>query len=573
MSNKKNNLTLSEKVDKLISIKITDSTPGCGILVLHDGKIIYKKGFGLANLTENSYFSSKTSFYVASLAKQFTGMCIALLIERGKLNLEDDVRKYLADFPKFEQQIKIKHLVHHMSGLEEYIQVFFKLGYSVNQELDHYTDEDAWNVIVQQKKLKFEPGIEYSYTNTNYFILGKIIEVVTKQDFRSFVKEELFEKLKMHNTFFLTSSSQKIPNNAIGYKKSSLNEFEIYTTLQSITAASGLITTLEDFSKWEINFHNNQLGNDKYKIIRTILQNGKLYNGNMTNYGFGLMIKKHYNLQHIMHAGQFASLSSVTHRFPDQKLSVVLFTNNGSLDYIGLGLEIANLFLSDVLEIKFESEKQEEQVDSTQEKGNEEIILLSKEKVRRFEGLYRSMKSQLIVSFEESNGKLLFFVPTKECERDVYYPISETEFVLEERGTSKKVAPPPKIEFKIDENDESTINLFFIYSEEVKNQYVKQQPESLTEETIEDYTGCYYSKRLNATITILEKNQSLIFKNPLGKEISLYYVALNEFIKPFDKIMFNRNPQGKIVDFLISSMFDIIQPNQNLGIRFEKLIN
>ncbi|MHA1367942.1 MAG: hypothetical protein ACTSP5_16270, partial [Candidatus Heimdallarchaeota archaeon] len=175
--------------------------------------------------------------------------------------------------------------------------------------------------------------------------------------------------------------------------KSSLNEFEIYTTLQSITAASGLITTLEDFSKWEINFHNNQLGNDKSKINRTILQNGKLNDGNMTNYGFGLMLKKHYNLQHIMHAGQFASLASVTHRFPDQKLSVVLFTNNGDLDYIGLGLEIANLFLSDVLEIKFESEKQKEQVDSTQEKGNDKIILLSKEKVRRFEGLYRSMKS------------------------------------------------------------------------------------------------------------------------------------------------------------------------------------
>lgn len=570
MSNKKTNVILSEKIDKLISTKITDSTPGCGVFVLHDGKIIYKNEYGLANLTENSHFSSKTSFYVASLAKQFTGFCIALLLERGKLNLEDDVRIYLADFPEFEQPIKIKHLVHHMSGLEEYIHVFFKLGYDVNQELDHYTDEDAWNIIIQQTQLKFEPGSEYSYTNSNYFTLGKIIEVVTKQDFRSFVKEELFEKLKMQNTFFLTSSSQKIPNNAIGYKKSSLNEFEIYTTLQSITAASGLITTLEDFSKWEINFHNNQLGNDKSKINRTILQNGKLNDGNMTNYGFGLMLKKHYNLQHIMHAGQFASLASVTHRFPDQKLSVVLFTNNGDLDYIGLGLEIANLFLSDVLEIKFESEKQKEQVDSTQEKGNDKIILLSKEKVRGFEGLYRSMKSQLIVSFEESNGKLLFFVPTREYEQVVYYPISESEFVLEEKRTLK-LSPPPKIEFKINENDESTIDLFFISSEEVKSQYVKQQPESLTEETIEDYTGCYYSKRLNATITILEKNQSLIFKNPLGKELSLYFVALDEFIRSFDKIMFNRNPQGKIVDFFISSLFDIIQPNQNLGIRFEKL--
>ncbi|MHA1442717.1 MAG: serine hydrolase domain-containing protein [Candidatus Heimdallarchaeota archaeon] len=570
MSNKKTNVILSEKIDKLISTKITDSTPGCGVFVLHDGKIIYKNEYGLANLTENSHFSSKTSFYVASLAKQFTGFCIALLLERGKLNLEDDVRIYLADFPEFEQPIKIKHLVHHMSGLEEYIHVFFKLGYDVNQELDHYTDEDAWNIIIQQTQLKFEPGSEYSYTNSNYFTLAKIIEVVTKQDFRSFVKEELFEKLKMQNTFFLTSNNQKVPNNAIGYKKSSLNEFEIYTTLQSITAASGLITTLEDFSKWEINFHNNQLGNDKSKINRTILQNGKLNDGNMTNYGFGLMLKKHYNLQHIMHAGQFASLASVTHRFPDQKLSVVLFTNNGDLDYIGLGLEIANLFLSDVLEIKFESEKQKEQVDSTQEKGNDKIILLSKEKVRRFEGLYRSMKSQLIVSFEESNGKLLFFVPTREYEQVVYYPISESEFVLEEKRTLK-LSPPPKIEFKINENDESTIDLFFISSEEVKSQYVKQQPESLTEETIEDYTGCYYSKRLNATITILEKNQSLIFKNPLGKELSLYFVALDEFIRSFDKIMFNRNPQGKIVDFFISSLFDIIQPNQNLGIRFEKL--
>jgi len=84
---------------------------------------------------------------------------------------------------------------------------------TLTKKLDHYTDEDAWNIIIQQTQLKFEPGSEYSYTNSNYFTLGKIIEVVTKQDFRSFVKEELFEKLKMQNTFFLTSSSQKVPNN------------------------------------------------------------------------------------------------------------------------------------------------------------------------------------------------------------------------------------------------------------------------------------------------------------------------------------------------------------------------
>src|SRR6201996_5322378 len=161
--------TPAARVDELFKKMDTTVTPGCALAVVKDHKIIYERGYGMADLDHNVPITPTTIFHVASMSKQFTAASIILLAQAGKLSLDDPVRKYIPELPDFGVPITIRHLLHHTSGLRDQWDLLDLAGWRYS--LDLITDGDVLAVLSQQKKLNFVPGSEFLYSNTGFTLL------------------------------------------------------------------------------------------------------------------------------------------------------------------------------------------------------------------------------------------------------------------------------------------------------------------------------------------------------------------------------------------------------------------
>ena len=249
----------TKKQDRLMNcLRKVDrpDSPGAAIGIIKDGKLIYARGYGIANLEHNIPITTKTKFEIASTSKQFTAACIALLYQQGKLDLDDDVRKYLPDLPEYDNVVTIGNLVYHTSGLGDY------LGILNLKNQYYFTDSDTvYELIKKNKKLIFKPGSEFLYNNTGYFLLGKIVEKVSGKSLRNFAVENIFKPLKMNDTFFRDEIGELVENSVTPYFQS--GKTKTYRKLirsSNDVGPAGLITTIKDFVKWERNFYNRKIG-------------------------------------------------------------------------------------------------------------------------------------------------------------------------------------------------------------------------------------------------------------------------------------------------------------------------
>ena len=186
---------LSAKVDQLFSIVDPRTAPGCAVAVIKDGRIVHKKGYGLADLDHDIPITPATVFQVGSIAKQFTATAILLLAQDGKLSLDDEVKKHIAEFPDFGERVTIRHLLHHTSGVRDQLQLLALTGWRYTQDL--ITDEDVLELVARQKALNFKPGTQHLYSNTGYTLLAQIVKRVSGQSFREFTTKRIFEPLGM----------------------------------------------------------------------------------------------------------------------------------------------------------------------------------------------------------------------------------------------------------------------------------------------------------------------------------------------------------------------------------------
>src|SRR4051794_2111531 len=168
--------SLSKKVDSIFAEYDKTNSPGCALAILKDGKIIYKRGYGMSNLEYNIAISPTSIFHVASVSKQFTAAAIIRLSLEGKLSLNDDIRKYIKEVPDFGQVITFNHLLHHTSGLRDQWDL---LGLAGWREDDLIAEKDILEMLARQKALNFLPGDEYSYCNTGYTLLGVAVKRIS----------------------------------------------------------------------------------------------------------------------------------------------------------------------------------------------------------------------------------------------------------------------------------------------------------------------------------------------------------------------------------------------------------
>jgi CubicO group peptidase (beta-lactamase class C family) len=330
-----------EKVDKLFEAwSQTLGTPGCELGVLRDGKIIYSRGYGLADLEHDAPMTPDTPIHVASVSKQFTAMAIHLLAQDGKLSLEDDIHKYLPELHDFGKPITIRQLLHHMSGLRDQMDLLALAGWRFD---DVITEQDILDLVWRENALNFAPGEEQSYSNTGYTLLGVIVKRVSGKTLQEFANERIFRPLGMRHTRFHDQYGDLVRGRAYSYAPNPPHGFRAVAVNYSYVGSSSLFTTVDDLALWDENFYTGRVGGKD--LLGQMQMPGVLNNGMPTQYASGLIVQKYRNLNMVEHGGEDAGFRAVITRFPDQHFSAIVLCNNADAQPDRIAHSIADIYL------------------------------------------------------------------------------------------------------------------------------------------------------------------------------------------------------------------------------------
>ena len=311
--------TLESSIDSLLGAKYPDSAPGATFLISRNGNIIYKKAFGLANLELNVSMKPDNVFEIGSMTKQFTAISILMLMEKGKLNLDDEITKFIPDYPTNGHKITIHHLLTHTSGIKSFTSMK-KLNEISKQDLT----PSALIDFFKNEPIDFVPGEKFKYNNSGYAILGYIIEKITSRSYANFVEEQIFKALEMTASQY-ASHRAVIQNRSSGYhnKDGYINNRKVSFTLPY--SAGSLMSNVNDMFKWQEAIKNNLLISKE--TTEKVFTNYTLNNGDLINYGYGWHIKEINGIPSREHGGAIFGFKSMGVYLPNEDVYVIGLNN------------------------------------------------------------------------------------------------------------------------------------------------------------------------------------------------------------------------------------------------------
>lgn len=311
--------SLESKVDSLLQEKYKSNAPGATFLISKNGKIIYKKAFGLSNLELNLPMHTENVFEIASITKQFTAIAILMLMEKGKLNLDDQLSTFIPDYPTNGYKITIHHLLTHTSGIKDFTRVK-GLNAIATQQLAPLDLIDFF----KNEPMDFAPGEEMKYNNSGYILLGYIIEKVSGQSYASFVEDQIFKKLGMKSSIY-GSHREVIKNRASGYHNKGRYVNRTQVSHSFAYSAGGLMSNVNDMFIWQEAIKNNLL--IKKKTTKKAFTNYTLNNGEAIDYGYGWHLKELNRIPTREHGGHFFGFKSMGVYLPEQDIYVIGLNN------------------------------------------------------------------------------------------------------------------------------------------------------------------------------------------------------------------------------------------------------
>ena len=322
--------------------RFTPKTPGCAVGVFQNGSIAFAKGYGLANIEYDVPITPQTPFIMGSVSKQFTAAAIALLVEQGRLALNDDVRTYVPELHDYGKRVTIDNLVHHTSGIRDFWALVDLAGMRYD---DGYNVGDVVALAARQRSLNFDPGVAYAYSNTGYILLGVIVQRVTGKTLRQFAAEQFFTPLGMTSTQFHDDHNEPVHGRAAAYSPAATGgPWKINIWNNDIVGQGGLMTTMEDLQKWDENFYTGKVGGPEF--LKRQLQRGKLNNDSTLAYAFGLEVGAYRGLPMVEHSGSTGGYRTDLARFPSAHTSVATMCNVSNADAVGLAHRVADIVLA-----------------------------------------------------------------------------------------------------------------------------------------------------------------------------------------------------------------------------------
>jgi CubicO group peptidase (beta-lactamase class C family) len=323
------------KVDEYIRAEMQGQhIPGLSLAVIKDGRIVLAKGYGLANVEHQVPVKPETIFQSGSMGKQFTATAVMMLMEEGKLSLEDKITKYFPDSPAAWRDITVRHLLTHTSGMTDYPQDF-----DLRRD---YTEDELYQRI-KTIPLAFQPGEKWSYSNLAYVMLGILIHKVSGKFYGDFLQERVFKPLEM-STARVISEADIVPNRAAGYRlvNGELKNQNWVSPSLNTTADGALYLTVYDMAKWDAALYTEKLL--KRSSLEQMWTPVKLNNGKTFPYGFGWALGTFRGHRIIEHGGSWQGFKSQISRYPDDKLTIVLFANQARTNQAKIAHGVAALF-------------------------------------------------------------------------------------------------------------------------------------------------------------------------------------------------------------------------------------
>jgi len=317
--------------------------PGLSLLVARDGKIVRAEGFGLANVELQVPVKPETVFQSGSVGKQFAATAVMMLVEEGKIGLDDSITKYFSGAPASWKPVKVRHLLSHTAGFTDYPKDFdFHKDYENTQ-----TYEEELLKSIERIPLAFPPGTKYTYSNLGYATLGILIRRVTGKFYGDFLQERIFQPLGMQTTRII-SESDIIPNRAAGYRlvKGELKNQDWVSPIINTTADGSLYFSILDLAKWDAALYTEKLL--KRSSLEQMWTPAKLNNGqpNSDHYGFGWSTESKNGHRVIEHGGSWQGFKSQISRYVDDKLTVVVLANLAEADPGKIADHVAELYLA-----------------------------------------------------------------------------------------------------------------------------------------------------------------------------------------------------------------------------------
>ncbi|MFA0963487.1 serine hydrolase domain-containing protein [Roseivirga sp. BDSF3-8] len=315
--------TTPTSLDSLLMPYIEPEGPGFAVGIVKNGEIVYERYAGLANLEHDISVDSLTRFNIASNAKQYTALMVLQLVNEKVISRDDDFREYLIEyFPDYPDPITISHLLTHTSGIRDVYDLWELQGKTWWKLF--VDNEDALALLRDQRELNFKPGSQYLYSNSNYILLAALIEKVTGTSFHNYAGST-FRDMGMPHTNFLANHMEVVPNRARPY--GNWDGWIEYPSITSIHGDGALFTTLPDQLRWEATLQRK----DNIKLDTALIKESQGKLPVSMGYGYGVMHDEYRSIKRLYHDGNTGAYNATFLRFPEEKLAVVVMSNNGNV--------------------------------------------------------------------------------------------------------------------------------------------------------------------------------------------------------------------------------------------------
>jgi len=329
-----------ERIDQLFAEYSRPGVPGAAVMVIKNGQPLHMKGYGLAALAEQRRADASSNYRLASLSKAFTALAVVILKERGLLQYDDPITKYLAAFPSYGAAITIRHLLNHQSGFKDYENLI------PGGQQTQVTDADVVDLLRAQTSTYFTPGSQYRYSNGGYATLAVIVAQVSGRSYADFLSENVFAPLAMNHTVAFVDGANSVDNRAYGYSGSG-SSFQLtdQSTTSAVLGDGGVYSSLNDLYNWDQALYGSQIVTAA--SWEEIFTPGRLSNGASTSYGFGWQIDTYRDARRLSHTGSSIGFRHALVRFPEKRLTVVVLVNRANVSPWTLADQISDLYWLD----------------------------------------------------------------------------------------------------------------------------------------------------------------------------------------------------------------------------------
>jgi CubicO group peptidase (beta-lactamase class C family) len=516
---------LAARVDKVFEQFDKPDSPGCSLAVIKDSKILYKRGYGMADLDHDIPIKPDTVFHVASVSKQFAAMSILLLAKEGKLSLDDEVRKYIPELRDFGPKLTIRHLLHHTSGLRDQWNLLIMSGWRLSEDV--VRDEDVLDLVSKMKDLNFKPGDQYMYCNTGYTLAGFIVKKVSGLSLREFSEANIFKPLGMTHSLFRDDHAVIVKNQAYAYNMGAGGAFKLSVPNYDTVGASSLVTSVEDLAEWDRNFYDKKVGGEA--TINLMQTPGVLNDGEKIDYALGVVVGKYKGLKVVEHSGADAGYRSHLMRFPEQRFSVACLCNYGGASPNQYARRVADVYL-------------EKELQPEPEKVKLADARISESDLKTLPGAYWNSWTEESARISAEDGKLRLAMQ------------GLNGLLLPGAANQYRIADQP-FEIEFDRASESSRRMLIKPAAGKPAVFEAMPPAKTSAADLAEFAGDYYSDEIDSIYKISIKEGKLTLSRKKSIVLTPQPVFRDAFstMSILGTIRFTRDAQNRVDGFKLSA--------------------